>query len=212
MKTSVNMIRRMGEFEVIQRTKDGMFNATHLAKQWNIHSGQRKDVSDFLRLSSTKEFAETIINKENGSTREFPYVKSKASRGENAGTWMHPFLFIDFSMWLNSSFKYDVIKFVYDNLIAFRQDAGDNYTMLSSSVVKLKSPDFSRMAKGLNWIVFNKHEVGIRNMATQEQLDELIDIERNLAFAIDMGYISSFDGLINEMKKLYFKKWKKAIA
>ena len=35
MKTNQNMIRKMGDFEVVQRTKDGMFNATGLLKQWN---------------------------------------------------------------------------------------------------------------------------------------------------------------------------------
>lgn len=35
MKTSVTLMRTMGEFEVNQRTSDGMFNATILLKQWN---------------------------------------------------------------------------------------------------------------------------------------------------------------------------------
>lgn len=34
MKTNQEMIRPMGEFKVIQRTKDGFFNATELAKIW----------------------------------------------------------------------------------------------------------------------------------------------------------------------------------
>lgn len=38
------------------------------------------------------------------------------SRGNNVGTIMHPLLFIDFAMWLNPAFKYDVLKFVYDEL------------------------------------------------------------------------------------------------
>lgn len=29
------MIRPMGDFKVIQRTKDAFFNATNLLKQWN---------------------------------------------------------------------------------------------------------------------------------------------------------------------------------
>ena len=51
MKTNQNLIRKMGDFEVIQRTKDGMFNATSLAKQWSA-SNNRKDVSDFLSLKT----------------------------------------------------------------------------------------------------------------------------------------------------------------
>lgn len=33
---------------------------------------------------------------------------------------MHPLLFIDFAMWLNPAFKVKVLKFVYDELIKFR--------------------------------------------------------------------------------------------
>ena len=33
MKTNQNLLRKMGEFDVTQRTSDGMFNATELMKQ-----------------------------------------------------------------------------------------------------------------------------------------------------------------------------------
>ena len=39
------MTRKMGGFEVHQRTKDSMFNATSLLNQWIKHSGKRKDVN-----------------------------------------------------------------------------------------------------------------------------------------------------------------------
>lgn len=35
MKTNQIIIRPMGDFKVIQRTKDAFFNATDLLKQWN---------------------------------------------------------------------------------------------------------------------------------------------------------------------------------
>ena len=41
--------------------------------------------------------------------------------------WMHPYLFIKFAMWINSTFEVQVIKFVFDELISLRCDAGDNY-------------------------------------------------------------------------------------
>ena len=108
------MIRQMGEFSVKQRTKDGFFNATELLKQWNRVSGMKKEVTKFLDLGSTSELVKIIMEREDLHTQDSTYVKSRASRGDNAGTWMHPVLFIDFAMWINPSFKYDVIKFVYD--------------------------------------------------------------------------------------------------
>lgn len=53
---------------------------------------------------SPKKFIQTIIERENLHKGNPPYVKSRAARGDNAGTWIHPLLFIDFAMWINQSF------------------------------------------------------------------------------------------------------------
>ena len=197
----------MGSFNVKQRTKDGMFNATMLLKQWNKAKGSKKKIDHFFDNKSTEEFIETIVNKsEELHTRNSVYVKSKASRGDNVGTWMHPYLFIDFAMWINPEFKLDVIHFVYDQLIDFRNDAGDNYKELTNSVQRFKGINFPQLAKGLNWIVFDKHENGIRQQATQKELTRLNDLQKKLAFACDMGYIDSFDGLLEEMRRIYHLK------
>lgn len=204
MKTSVNMIRRMGGFNITQRTKDSFFNATELLKQWNEYSGQKKEVTKFFELENTKEFINALLEEENLNTQDSAYLKT---RGKYGGTWMTPILFIKFAMWLNPHFEVKVIKFVYDNLIAFRNDAGDNYIELSNSAQRLNNCDFKQMARGLNWIVFNRHKRDIRQEATQDQLKEMNDIQKKLAFAVDMGYIKSFDELINEMRRMYHLKW-----
>lgn len=197
------MIRKMGNFNVVQRTKDSMFNATQLLKQWNKYSGQKKMMSHFLENISTKEFIKVLENDNDTSYRNSVIMKSRANKGINAGTWMHPYLFIDFAMWLNPKFKLEVIKFVYDQLIEFRHSAGDMYRGLTNSLMKFKDVNYSQVAKGLNWITFDKHESGIRQVASQNQLKELTDLQKKLAFAIDMGYIKSYDQLIKEMRKLY---------
>ena len=53
MKTSVTMKRKMGIFDVFQRTSDGMFNATELLKQWNLNTQnygdlKKKDMDDYI--------------------------------------------------------------------------------------------------------------------------------------------------------------------
>lgn len=48
MKTNQEMIRKMGVFSVVQRTKDGMFDATGLLKQWNESTGDKKEVYKFF--------------------------------------------------------------------------------------------------------------------------------------------------------------------
>ena len=128
MITNQIMKRPLANFKVEQRTKDGMFNATALLKQWNEQADvpQRK-LDNYFASSKTVEFIETIMRRENLHTPKMVYVKSRASRGDEAGTWMHPLLFIDFAMWINPSFKYDVLKFVYDRMLMYRNEAGDAY-------------------------------------------------------------------------------------
>ena len=45
------------------------------------------------------------------------------------------------------------------------------------------------------------------NSASQEELKEIDYIQKSLAFAINMGYIKSFDSLMNEFRKLWHIKW-----
>ena len=107
MKTNQNMIRKMGDFEVIQRTSDGMFNATQLMTQWNLTSKQSKEVTKFFDNENTKEFVKALLIEENLNTQDFAYL---TTRGKYGGTWMHPYLFVKFAMWLNPSFEVKVIK------------------------------------------------------------------------------------------------------
>ena len=164
MKTSVIMTRRMGQFEVLQRTKDGMFNATALLNQWNRAAGMKKEMNDYLRLQSTHDFLSALQSEFDFKDGNSPYLTSRGKY--SGGTWMTPLLFIDFAMWLNPKFKVQVLKFVYDELIKCRTAAGDNYNVLAKSIASLPDVDYPKVARALNWIVFNKHERDIRNTAT----------------------------------------------
>lgn len=208
MKTNVVMIRKMGNFDVSQRTKDSMFNATALVKQWNQRN-RRKDISDFLSNKNTIEFIDALIEEENLNTGNVVFKTHTVIKGKYGGTWMSPLLFIKFSMWLNPRFEVQVLKFVYDELIKQRNDAGDNYVSLSASGVKLKGYDFREVAIAMQWIVYNKKGKNLRQTATQEQLEELNDLQSKLAFLIDNGYITNYNQLLEDMRKMYNKKYTK---
>lgn len=79
---------------------------------------------------------EALVNEGILDTPKEGYVKSKASKGKNAGTWMHPYLFIKFAMWLSPKFEVKVINFVYDKLIEFRNESGENYKEYASAINK----------------------------------------------------------------------------
>lgn len=209
MKTNVTIIRKMGNFAVKQRTQDGMFNATELLKQWNETSGQQKKLDHYFENQSTEEFINALILEENYNTRNSVYLKS---RGKNGGTWMNPILFIDFAMWLNPKFKVKVLKFVYDELIKHRHEAGDNYLILTSALKKIVHKSFlpvaiQNVAKAINFIVYNDHKAGIRNTeATSEDLKKLADLEIKITELINDGFITNYTQLMNYLRKQWTKE------
>ena len=212
MKTNQVLTRKMGQFEVFQRTSDGMFNATTLLKQWNALSGQGKKLDHFFENQSTKEFISTIGNRENLHTQNSVYVKSRASRGSNAGTWMHPLLFIDFAMWINSEFKYDVLRFVYDQLVKYRHDAGDAYRELGAAISQivdksLLSKAMPELAKMLNYVVFNSHESRMRNKADESKMRELYELESDIVKLIGFGFIKNFAGIKSYLRQRWSERW-----
>lgn len=207
MKTNQVMLRPMGQFEVVQRTKDGMFNATALLKQWNAQLNVPiRKMDNYFNSAKTQEFINTILQRENLNTPKMVYLKS---RGKEGGTWMHPLLFIDFAMWINPAFKYDVLKFVYDQMIQYRNNAGDAYRELSSAVATIvpRSEMKSKMRKigeALNWIIFNAHEKMMRNKQGEEDKQkELWMFEKKVATLINEGFIRKYDELINYLRKQY---------
>lgn len=105
MKTNQNLIRKMGEFDVIQRTSDGYFDANLLLGAWNkIDGNKRRRMDDFLNSSNTNEFIAALIEEES-QRRNFAIpdyqlvIKGRAKTDKNgkkiaANIWMHPYLFI----------------------------------------------------------------------------------------------------------------------
>lgn len=214
MKTNQIMIRPMGEFKVEQRTVDGFFNATALLKQWNVHNGAKKDLKHYFENQSANELINTIVERENLNSRKSAYL---SSRGKNGGTWMHPILFIDFAMWINPSFKYDVIKFVYDEMIKFRNLAGDAYPSMCRAVRSIMPEPIFRekvkdLARSLNIIVYGRHESEMRNkIGDESKIREMYELEKQIAQWISIGLVSNYKQLKAALNKLYYQKYPNAL-
>ena len=223
MKTNQLMKRKMGEFNVTQRTKDGFFCATELLRQWNEYANlnrgnsphlKQKDLKEFFYNKNTKEFIDALLEEEKLSTKNLAYLKL---RGKSGGTWMHPVLFVKFAMWLNPRFEVQVIKFVYDEMIKYRNEAGDAYNKLGSAVSKIVRKDFmpqamQKVGEALNWIVFNEHERNIRNQYGEEKKQrELYELERKVDDLINEGFIKSYDQMITYLKNVYRHKYLPAV-
>jgi len=222
MKTNQVMIRQMGDFQVEQRTKDGFFNLTSLIKQWNNHvdnqrvlntqkNGElkKKDMDDYLSNKSTFEFINVIIERENLNDKT-DVVKS--AKGKFGGTWVHPLFFIDACMWINPYFKYDALKFVQDEMIKFRNLAGDAYPEMCKAVHSIIPENIFRekivaLAKSLNIIVYGKHENQMRNkVGDASKIKELYELQHQIAQWINLGMVNSYEQLKTVLTKLYYQK------
>lgn len=215
LKTSVNMVRKIDNYDILQRTKDGYFDANNLLQQWNLFNS-KKEIKKFLDNVRTKEFINEIISKESpidksrdGDFQAVTIVKGRNTKlgKTNDKVWMHPYLFIDFAMWLNPKFKYHVIKFVHDQLISVRVDAGGGYKKLSGSGKKLKGYNYKKVAEAMNYIVFNSPLSGQRQVANEIELKEINDIQNKLSYLIEMDFITSFCQLMDTMRKMYKNKY-----
>lgn len=224
MKTNQVMIRQMGDFKVEQRTKDGFFNATSLMKQWNDSSKQSKNVNHYLDNSSTKEFIKALIeddesirNSENPLNQLLTRKKcvTLSNGTKKAGEyWMHPLLFIDFAMWLNPTFKVKVLKFVQDEMIKFRNMAGDSYPTMCKAIRSIFPDDkefkdaIQKIACALNIIVYGKHEHLMRNKIGDPcKVRELFELQQQVATWINIGLVKSFEQLKSALTNMYLQKF-----
>lgn len=221
MKTNQIMIRPMGEYKVTQRTVDGKFDCTNLLKQWNsTNKNNKKIITDYLKLKETREFVKALMEEpefkdgnshllENADYKDFPKSIVTVVRGKSGGTWMTPLMFLDFAMWLNPSFKVKVLKFVQDEMIKFRNEAGDNHREMAAAVQRIVSKEFmpiaiKKVSEALNWIVFNQHEKMIRNKFGDENKQrELAQFEKKITDLINDGFIPNFDTLLKYLRRQY---------
>lgn len=226
MKTNQLITRPMSEFTVTQRTIDGYFDANALLTQWNSVANPERRMSRFLESPKTKEFIEALKIDESQRAKMHIgdnqlLVKVRGGHTKNGKTgdkvWMNPLLFIKFAMWINPSFEVKVLRFVYDKMIAYRNEAGDNYRNLSSAVAKLVKPNeirdsMKKVSEGMNFIVFGNHEAMLRNkIGTEDKQKELSALEGRLAMLINDRFITNFDKLVTYMRNLYTQKYIPAV-
>jgi len=182
MKTNQIMLRELNGCDLEQRTEDGFFNATILTKQYNENENQDKRIREFTDNKSTKDFLEALANELNSNSNKSRYLPIDlciTTKGNKGKTWMHPYLFVKYAMWLSPEFEVKAIKFVFDNLIECRKEAGDYYLEMCQAINERyesfyeKKPDpliFIKEANYLNQLVFGINS-GQRNNANESQLE-----------------------------------------
>ena len=198
MKTNQIMKRTIGGAEVSQRTGDSYFNATDLLRCHNKKDGTDKRMREFMTNKNTQDFLESLKNELNLNSGKSSYLESdlfSVTRGKMGATWMHPYLFVKFAIWLSTDLEVKVIKAVYDNLIQYRNDAGDFYKEMCAAIYERyiefyeKKPDhliFMKEANFLNQLVFGDARSRQRNEVTEEQLKLMTSLQK-----INIGLIKN---------------------
>lgn len=152
-----------------------------------------RSMDKWAKAEGTKEFA-SAVEKEYGIP---PFGGIIGKKGKGGGTWAHPMIAFEFATWLSPEFKLKVYK-EYTTGTQGKQNwnikrilAANNYKIMSDSVHDAHTPampyHYSNEAKMLNTVLFGKHEDGLRDSATEEQLDTLSWLESHNAAYIDLG-------------------------
>lgn len=213
-----------------QQTKTGFLNLSDLQEAYTVarvkHGWSDRNITQILQGKENVERIYYVLSEQNLITVDLSsFVKEVENQGiaktlkkynvykttgarHTKTTWCHDSIWILLSLELSPLFYAKTVLWLRDDLIKNRIEAGNFCVALNTSLQKFKpdSNQYITLAKALNHIVFGKHEAGIRNTGTKEQLKELASLEEKMAFAIDMGYISSFDMLLSELRKIWHSK------
>lgn len=183
MKTEVVMKRELFGREIRQKSKSEYFSATDLVNAGNRWRLQRDlsifNLSGFLGQSKTKEFIKMLES-------DYGQVVIKG-RGRNSSTWVHPFLFIDIALAINPELKIEVYKWLYDELLKYRNDSGDSYKKMCGAIAcKTSSRDITNKIQNIARVI--KSEIGVNDWetATEAQLKRRDKIQEKIATLSDI--------------------------
>lgn len=225
MKTNVIMEstkdRELFGVIIHQNTKDSMLSLTDLKEAYAharvLNGWKDKDISRILEFEDNVERIFYILKeqsvlsdkthltefyeevKQNGITKVLKElgVYKVTGRGENKKTVCNPYIWVLVAMELNPMMYAKVVTWLTDTLILNRIEAGNFYKELSSALYKFDEQiNYPKLAEALNVKIFGKHEYGIRNKGSKEELEKLYILEANIAYAINKGYLKTQDEVI----------------
>lgn len=167
MKTVQVMVspdRLIDDIQTFQDT-NYYFNATKFVEFYNNKYKEKKRLQHFLENKQTQKFMEALDKElvslhQNSGEENIPLIRTK--KGSKEGTWMNPYLFLKFAMWLSPALEAKVHIMLVDRLILFRNQCGEGYNTLSAAIKKrnpLALPrEYKDEANLLNSIVFGNPE------------------------------------------------------
>jgi hypothetical protein len=132
------------------------------------------------------------------------------SRGGTRIIFVNPDVFVLVALELNPMLYAKAITWLSDNLIYNRIGVGDEGNQLMSRIRQIWNPDtefYKHVQWALNYIIYNRHETGIRNISGAEDLAQMEKLQNNFAFFIDTGFVKDKEDLLLQLRQEYLKKW-----
>lgn len=237
MKTNVVMLspdRELFGIKIRQESKTGHLNLSDLQSAYsvaqNLHGWSQRDAYEVLRSKENAERIFYILEKQGlvkpeisgfmeeveneGLTKLLKRLKvyRTAGRAANKATWCDPYIWVLVAMELNPMLYAQTVMWLADGLLLNRIEAGNMYRGFTSQLNKLPSVDYSALAKALNIVVFGKHEAGLRQTATAAQLRELADLEKNMAFSMQIGFVRTQAQLLDALRAVYYQKFDNGVG
>lgn len=223
LKTNITIAstdRELFGTTIRQQTKDGMLNLSDLVESYtqnrvkngwpekNITAIMESDKETLFYLLEKqgliklqiRNFIEEIENQGFAKYMKSLGVYKTTGARHTKTVWVNPYIWVMVAMELNPIFKAEVIGWLTDSLIINRIEAGRFYKELGSAMKRFDNVDYVKVAMGLNHCIFNKHETGARDKASKDQLKDMERLEAKLAYAIEAGFITSFDQLLKELR------------
>lgn len=180
--------------ELISR-KENVERIYYILEKQNIIN---LDLSKFIEMVDNNGIATTL--------KAFGAYRTTGARVKR-NVWCNPYIWILIALELSPEMYANAVIWLTDSLILDRIEAGNMYKGLTSAMKRFNNVNYAKLGAALNYVVFGKHEMALRNKGTESQLKELHNLERSLAFSIESGYITSFDQLLNDLRKIYQNKY-----
>jgi len=185
MKTVQILERPFYDGVVRQNHKTGFLNMNDLVKignNYRLSLGLSKlKIENYWNSKATNEFIEQVMDLEKIS------IVKTATRGRNGSTWIHSSVFMDMAMWINPKFKAIVMRWLFDNLLLFRDESGESYKKMSSSISEKYKLNGGKLGVEITRVA-RKIKVALKvtdwNTATEEQLKQRDQIHKNIMFGI----------------------------
>lgn len=177
-----------GKYQDIINQKENAERIYYLLKKQNFINS---DFSEFMKSVETNGMVKILKDCK---------VYKTTGRGDNKQTACNPYIWMLVAMELSPELYAEVVMWATDTLILNRIEAGNFYKELSAALYALEENksevNFKKLAEALNIKVFGKHEFGIRNKGSKEELEKLYILEANIAYAINKGYLKTQDDVI----------------